>query len=95
MLVLEMRNTDNKQVVAIWREPYGFVRSAEPSQIERSFACQLATSAWLLQLRDEDARKALSDYVTARFRDRLSRSCLRVSLEREYRLCRERLDLCS
>jgi hypothetical protein len=31
----------------------------------------------------------------ARFRDRPAQACLRVALETEYRLCRERLDLCS
>ena len=66
-----------------------------PSEVERAFACQLATSVWLRQLADEDANTALSDYVRARCRDRQARAQLRVVLEGEYRLCRERLDLCS
>jgi hypothetical protein len=37
----------------------------------------------------------LSAYVKARYRNRRARACLRVALENEYRLCRERLDLCS
>jgi hypothetical protein len=66
-----------------------------PSNVERAFACQLATSVWLRQLGEADAGEAVSAYVRARFRSRMAQGCLRAALEHEYRLCRERLELCS
>ena len=72
-----------------------FERTAVPSDVERAFACQLATAVWLRQLDNEAALEALSAYSVARFRDRPARACLLAALESEYRLCRERLDLCS
>lgn len=66
-----------------------------PSEVEREFARQLATSVWMLQLGDGEAREALSAYVLARFHERPAQARLRTALESEYRLCRERLDLCS
>ena len=72
-----------------------FERTGAPSDVERAFACQLATSVWLRQLGEEAALEVLSAYSMARFRDRPAQACLRVALESEYRLCRERLDLCS
>lgn len=95
MIELEMQNTSAKRVFPTTLEPDRFERYAAPSEVERGFACQLATSVWLLQLGDEAAKEALSAYVMARFRDRPAQACLRVALETEYRLCRERLDLCS
>jgi hypothetical protein len=73
-------------------------RVGEPgalTDVERAFACQLATSVWLRQLGDADAAEAVSAYVRARCRGRMAQGCLRAALEHEYRLCRERLDLCS
>jgi hypothetical protein len=70
-------------------------RTGAPSDVERAFACQLATSVWPRQLGEEAALEVLSAYSMARFRGRPARACLRIALESEYRLCRERLDLCS
>jgi len=95
MIDLEMQDTKAKNVVAMPFELGRFERAGAPSDVERAFACQLATSVWLLQLGDEGAREALSAYVMARCRNRLAQAGLRVELETEYRLCRERLDLCS
>lgn len=95
MIGLEMQDTKAKRVAATRLELDRFERSGPPSDVERGFACQLATSVWLLQLGDEEARKALSAYVRARYRNRRAQACLRAVLESEYRLCRERLDLCS
>ena len=95
MIGLEMQGTKEKSVAAMRLELDRFEYSGTPSDVERAFACQLATSVWLLQLGDADARKALFDYVQARHGNRRAQARLRVALESEYRLCRERLDLCS
>jgi hypothetical protein len=95
MIGLEMQNTKEQSVTAMRLELGTFEGSGTPSDVECAFACQLATSVWLLQLGDEDARQALVAYVKARYRNRQAQACLRVALESEYRLCRERLDLCS
>jgi hypothetical protein len=95
MIGLEMQNTKEQRVAAMRLELGRFESSGTPSDVERAFACQLATSVWLLQLGDEHARQALVAYVKARYRSRRAQACLRVALESEYRLCRERLDLCS
>ncbi len=95
MIGLEMQDTKEKRIAAIRLERDRVECSAAPTDVERAFACQLATSVWLLQLGDEAASKALSDYVKARHRNRRAQARLRVALESEYRLCRERLDLCS
>ena len=95
MIGLEMQDTKAKNLAGTPVELDRFERGGTPSDIERAFACQLATSVWLLQLGDEEAREALSAYVKARYSNRLAQACLRVALESEYRLCRERLDLCS
>jgi hypothetical protein len=95
MIRLEMQDTKAKKVTATPFELDRFDRADAPSDVERAFACQLATSVWLLQLGDEAARVALSAYVRARYRNRSEQACLRVTLESEYLLCRERLDLCS
>ena len=94
MIRLEMQDTQEKRVAAMRLELGGF-GSGTPSDVERAFACQLATSVWLLQLGDADARQALIAYVKARYRNRQAQAYLHVALESEYRLCRERLDLCS
>ena len=95
MIRLEMQNATLKRVPPTRLEIDRFERSGAPSAVEKAFACQLATSVWMRQLGDDGAKEALSAYVMARFRDRPAQACLRVALETEYRLCRERLDLCS
>lgn len=95
MIGLEMQNMKAQRAPATRLAHDRFERSSAPSDVERGFACQLATSVWLLQLNDEEARKALAAYVMARYRNRRAQARLRVTLESEYRLCRERLDLCS
>jgi hypothetical protein len=95
MIGLEMQNAENKRTHAMSAEVARFERVGSPSEVERAFACQLATSVWLSQLGDGDARKALCDYVKARYRNRRAQAALRVALVREYRFCRERLDLCN
>lgn len=95
MIRLEMQNVNLKRAPLKRLEIDRFERSGAPSAVERAFACQLATSVWMRQLGDDEANAALSAYVMARFRDRPTQACLRVALETEYRLCRERLDLCS
>lgn len=95
MIGLEMQDTKAKRVAATRLELNRFERPGTQGDVERGFACQLATSVWLLQLGDEEARKALSAYVKARYRNRWAQACLYVALEREYHLCRERLELCN
>jgi hypothetical protein len=95
MIGLEMQNTKAQAFPATQPTHDRFERSSAPSDVERRFACQLATSVWLRQLGDEDARQALSAYVKARGHNRRTQVCLSAALEDEYRLCRERLDLCS
>lgn len=95
MIGLEMQATTEKTVTAITLELDGLECSGAPSDVERSFACQLATCVLLLELDDAAARQALSAYVKARYRDRRAQVRLRRALESEYRLCRERLYLCS
>lgn len=95
MIGLEMQTANANAIPPTRLETDRFERSRTPSAVERAFACQLATSVWLRQLGDEQAREALSAYVLARFRDRPSQDRLRSALETEYGLCRERLDLCS
>lgn len=95
MIGLEMQNTKAQAFPATQLTHDRFERSSAPSDVERRFACQLATSVWLRQLGDEGAREALSAYVKARGHNRRTRACLCAALEAEYRLCRERLDLCS
>ena len=95
MIGLEMQNTKAHAFPATQLTHDRFERSSAPSDVERRFACQLATSVWLRQLGDEEAREALSAYVKACGHNRQTQACLRAALENEYRLCRERLDLCS
>lgn len=90
-----MRITNANSPAATVLELDPFEHTGAPSDVERAFACQLATSVWLQQLGNDAALEALSAYSMARFRDRAAQACLRVALESEYRLCRERLDLCS
>lgn len=95
MIGLDMQDTKDKKVATIRLELDRFQCSGTPNDIERALVCQLATSVWQRQLGDEDARTALFAYVKAWYRNRGTQACLRVALESEYRLCRERLDLCS
>jgi len=95
MIRLEMRNTTIHSIATKRLEHDRFERSGTPSEAERRFACQLAASVWLAQLGDEAARAALAAYVMARCHNRWAQACLRVALLTEYRLCRERLELCS
>lgn len=95
MIGLEMQNTKALEFPAAQLTHDRFERSSAPSDVEWRFACQLATSVWLRQLGDEEAREALAAYAMARYRNRRAQARLRVTLESEYRLCRERLDLCS
>ena len=55
MIRLEMQDTKAKKVTATPFELDRFDRGNAPSDVERAFACQLATSVWLLQLGDEAA----------------------------------------
>jgi len=95
MMGLEMTTTRAKLGAAgafelDWRQ-----RADAPTAVDRAFACQLATSVWLRQLDDAAAGEVLSAYAMARCRGRYEQGFLRAALEDEYRLCRERLDLCS
>jgi hypothetical protein len=95
MIGLEMRYSKAKRAAMT---PFGLdplEPAGTPSDVELAFACQLATSVWLRQLGDAAASEAISAYVMARCRSRLAQARLRVTLESEFRLCRERLDLCS
>ena len=51
-------------------------RSGAPSEVEREFARQLATSVWMLQLGHDEAREALAAYVFARFHERPAQASL-------------------
>ena len=95
MIEIEMQNTKILEIPATRLTNDRLERSGTPSEFERRFACQLATSVWLSQLGDEEAGQAIAAYVMARHRNRRARARLRATLESEYRLCRERLDLCS
>jgi hypothetical protein len=95
MIRLEMKNTKAKSIVETRLRVRRSEGSVRPSDVERRFACQLATSVWLKQLRDNEAGMALSAYVSARYRSCRERADLRAALESEYTLCRERLDLCN
>jgi len=95
MIELEMQDATEKLLSVT---PLALDRAenfGRPNEVERAFACELATSVWLLQLGDEHASHVLSDYARARYRNRQAQDRLRAVLESEYRLCRERLDLCS
>jgi len=94
MIGFEMQTTTGKNVAPLPATLNGSGREGAPSDVERAFACELATSVWLLRLDDETARAALSAYAMARCCTWIEQARLRVALEREYRLCRERLDLC-
>ena len=95
MLDLEMASTKAKKCPAVRLEFDRSECALLPSDVERGFACQLATSVWLAQLDHEEAQEALLAYVMARYRSRQAQARLRIALESEYHLCRERLDLCS
>ena len=95
MLGLEMQTTKATKLATTSLELVRPARAGEPSRIEQTFACQLAISVWLNTLSDRAAKEALSAYVKAGCRNRLQRAALLDALEREYHLCRERLDLCS
>ena len=90
-----MQNTKAKSIAGTRLRIRQSENCAALSEVERRFACQLATSVWLKQLGDNEAGMALSAYVSARYRNRRERGSLHVVLEREYKLCRERLDLCN
>ena len=95
MLGLEMQDAKAKRLPPTLLEIERFERSGAPSEVEREFARQLATSVWMLQLGHDEAREALAAYVFARFHERPAQASLFNLLEREYCSCRERLDLCS
>ncbi len=72
--------------------------ASEPLALTRTdsdFAVQIATAVWLHRLTDEAACEALGSYAMARGRARGDHGRLWAALEREYRRCRERQDLCS
>ena len=95
MIGLEMHKTREKRLPPARIESNRFERPGAPSEVERAFARQLATSVWMLQLGHHEAREALAAYVFARFHERPAQASLFDVLEREYCSCRERLDLCS
>ncbi len=95
MIGLEMQRSTAKKDSTAQLELNAFERASSPTEVERGFACRLATSVWLAELDDDAARDALYAYAMARSRDPWAQACLRVALLTEYRLCRERLDLCS
>jgi hypothetical protein len=68
---------------------------ASPTDIEVSFALQVATAAWLGNLTDDAARHVLGLYALAVRRGKPAQTRLWSALVAEYRDCRERLDLCS
>lgn len=78
-----------RQEAEITRAAYRLTR------IESDFAGQIATAVWLRRLTDEAAREALGSYAIACHGGREARAGLRAALEREYRRCRERQDICS
>lgn len=92
-LVMQRRTAKSSSVARL--ELAAFERAIAPTATERGFACRLATSVWLAELDDDAAMDAIYAYVMARCRDPWAQACLRAALLSEYRLCRERLDLCS
>lgn len=69
--------------------------SCQLTRVESAFVAQIAVSVWLCRLTDEAAREALVSYAMARQRSKRVHNGLCAALEREYRHCRERQDLCS
>ena len=65
------------------------------TRVESDFVGQIAAAVWLCKLTDEAAREALVSYAMARHRGKRVHARLSAALEREYRRCRERQDLCS
>jgi hypothetical protein len=65
------------------------------TRAEALFAVQVATSVTLRTLTDEAAREVFGSYAMACRCDKREQSRLWAALVREYRRCRERLDLCS
>jgi hypothetical protein len=65
------------------------------TKVESAFVGQIAAAVWLRRLTDEAAREALVSYAMARHRGKRVHARLWAALEREYRHCRERQDLCS
>jgi hypothetical protein len=65
------------------------------TRVESDFVGQIAVAVWLCRLTDEAAREVLVSYAMARHRGKRVHAGLCAALEREYRHCRERQDLCS
>jgi hypothetical protein len=66
------------------------------SEVDASFAGQIATAVWIGKLDEEAAREALLSYAIAcQLCERTHLIRLREALLAEYRHCRERQDLVS
>jgi hypothetical protein len=65
------------------------------TQVETSFAQQVATAVWLRKLTDDEARDTLGLYALAGRHGKPAQAGLCAALLAEYYECRERLDLCS